>query len=112
MEIPKQLIDCLDQNNAQYEILHHAEAVTAQRIRASGTRERQTSGENRGAEIWRPIFDGRAARRSPHRSGEGRENDWKTCLPWRGKRFQITVPRHRHRGDVAAWESLRSGNLC
>jgi Ala-tRNA(Pro) deacylase len=32
MEIPKQLIDCLDQNNAQYEILHHAEAVTAQRI--------------------------------------------------------------------------------
>ena len=32
MEIPKQLIDCLDQNNAQYEILHHTEAVTAQRI--------------------------------------------------------------------------------
>jgi Ala-tRNA(Pro) deacylase len=32
MEIPKQLIDCLDQNNVQYEILHHAEAVTAQRI--------------------------------------------------------------------------------
>ena len=32
MEIPKQLIDCLDQNKAQYEILHHAEAVTAQRI--------------------------------------------------------------------------------
>jgi len=32
MEIPKQLVDCLDQNNAQYEILHHTEAVTAQRI--------------------------------------------------------------------------------
>jgi Ala-tRNA(Pro) deacylase len=32
MEIPKQLIDCLHQNNVQYEILHHAEAVTAQRI--------------------------------------------------------------------------------
>jgi Ala-tRNA(Pro) deacylase len=32
MEIPKQLIDCLDQNNVQYEILHHSEAVTAQRI--------------------------------------------------------------------------------
>jgi len=32
MEIPKQLIDCLDQNKVQYEILHHAEAVTAQRI--------------------------------------------------------------------------------
>src|SRR5215472_76701 len=32
MEIPKQLIDCLNQNNVQYEILHHAEAVTAQRI--------------------------------------------------------------------------------
>src|SRR5437762_1608514 len=32
MEIPKQLIDCLDQNTVQYEILHHSEAVTAQRI--------------------------------------------------------------------------------
>jgi Ala-tRNA(Pro) deacylase len=32
MEIPKQLIDCLDQNNVEYEILHHAEAMTAQRI--------------------------------------------------------------------------------
>jgi Ala-tRNA(Pro) deacylase len=32
MGIPKQLSDCLDQNNARYEILHHAEAVTAQRI--------------------------------------------------------------------------------
>jgi Ala-tRNA(Pro) deacylase len=30
--ISKQLIDCLNQNNVQYEILHHAEAVTAQRI--------------------------------------------------------------------------------
>jgi Ala-tRNA(Pro) deacylase len=32
MEIPKKLIDCLNQNNVQYEILHHPEAVTAQRI--------------------------------------------------------------------------------
>jgi Ala-tRNA(Pro) deacylase len=32
MEIPKQLIDCLNENNVDYEILHHAEAVTAQRI--------------------------------------------------------------------------------
>ncbi len=32
MEIPKQLIDCLDQNKVQYEILRHAEAMTAQRI--------------------------------------------------------------------------------
>src|ERR1700751_2413520 len=32
MEIPKQVIDCLDKNNVQYEILHHSEAVTAQRI--------------------------------------------------------------------------------
>src|SRR2546430_5565158 len=32
MEIPKQLIDCLDQNKVQYEILHHSEAMTAQRI--------------------------------------------------------------------------------
>ena len=32
MEIPTQLTDCLDQNNVEYEILHHAEAVTAQRI--------------------------------------------------------------------------------
>jgi len=32
MEIPKQLIDCLVQNKVQYEILHHSEAVTAQRI--------------------------------------------------------------------------------
>jgi Ala-tRNA(Pro) deacylase len=32
MEISKQLIDCLDQNNVQYEILHHEQAVTAQRI--------------------------------------------------------------------------------
>ena len=32
MEIPKRLIDCLHQNNVKYEILRHAEAVTAQRI--------------------------------------------------------------------------------
>ncbi|MFL6599185.1 MAG: aminoacyl-tRNA deacylase [Chthoniobacterales bacterium] len=32
MEIPKQLIDFLNQNNVQYEILHHPETVTAQRI--------------------------------------------------------------------------------
>ena len=32
MEISRQLIDCLDQNNVEYEILHHSEAVTAQRI--------------------------------------------------------------------------------
>ena len=32
MKIPKQLIDCLNDNTVQYEILHHPEAVTAQRI--------------------------------------------------------------------------------
>jgi Ala-tRNA(Pro) deacylase len=32
MEIPKQLIDCLDRNRVSYEVLHHPEAVTAQRI--------------------------------------------------------------------------------
>src|SRR5204863_288875 len=32
MSISKQLIDYLNQNNVEYEILHHAEAVTAQRI--------------------------------------------------------------------------------
>jgi Ala-tRNA(Pro) deacylase len=32
MEIPKRLIDCLNENKVQYEVLHHAEAVTAQRI--------------------------------------------------------------------------------
>jgi Ala-tRNA(Pro) deacylase len=32
MEIPKRLIDCLNENKARYEILHHPEAVTAQRI--------------------------------------------------------------------------------
>ena len=32
MEIPKRLIDCLNENKVTYEILHHPEAVTAQRI--------------------------------------------------------------------------------
>lgn len=32
MKIPKQLVDCLNDNKVQYEILHHPEAVTAQRI--------------------------------------------------------------------------------
>src|SRR5438128_1721891 len=32
MKMPKRLIDCLDENKASYEILHHPEAVTAQRI--------------------------------------------------------------------------------
>jgi len=32
MEIPKQLIDCLDGNKVSYEVLQHPEAVTAQRI--------------------------------------------------------------------------------
>ena len=32
MEIPRQLIECLDENKVSYEVLHHPEAVTAQRI--------------------------------------------------------------------------------
>ena len=32
MGIPKQLIDCLNENKVRYEVLHHPEAVTAQRI--------------------------------------------------------------------------------
>jgi Ala-tRNA(Pro) deacylase len=32
MEIPKRLIDCLNENKVRYEVLRHAEAVTAQRI--------------------------------------------------------------------------------
>ena len=32
MNIPKRLIDCLDENKISYEILRHPEAVTAQRI--------------------------------------------------------------------------------
>jgi Ala-tRNA(Pro) deacylase len=32
MEIPKRLIDCLKENKVRYEILHHPEAITAQRI--------------------------------------------------------------------------------
>jgi len=32
MEIPKRLIDCLNENKVIYEILQHPEAVTAQRI--------------------------------------------------------------------------------
>jgi Ala-tRNA(Pro) deacylase len=32
MEIPKQLIECLDENKVSYEVLYHPEAVTAQRI--------------------------------------------------------------------------------
>jgi Ala-tRNA(Pro) deacylase len=32
MEIPKQLIECLDGNKVSYEVVHHPEAVTAQRI--------------------------------------------------------------------------------
>jgi Ala-tRNA(Pro) deacylase len=32
MEIPKQLIECLDENKVTYEVLRHPEAVTAQRI--------------------------------------------------------------------------------
>ena len=32
MEIPKRLIDCLNENKVRYEILHHPEAITAQRI--------------------------------------------------------------------------------
>jgi Ala-tRNA(Pro) deacylase len=32
MKIPLQLIDCLNESKVHYEILHHPEAVTAQRI--------------------------------------------------------------------------------
>jgi Ala-tRNA(Pro) deacylase len=32
MKIPKRLIACLDESKVRYEILHHPEAVTAQRI--------------------------------------------------------------------------------
>ncbi|PYL37026.1 MAG: hypothetical protein DMF34_11975 [Verrucomicrobia bacterium] len=32
LKIPKQLIDCLNESKVHYEILHHPEVVTAQRI--------------------------------------------------------------------------------
>jgi Ala-tRNA(Pro) deacylase len=32
MKIPKQLIDCLNESKVCYEVLHHPEAITAQRI--------------------------------------------------------------------------------
>jgi Ala-tRNA(Pro) deacylase len=32
MDIPKRLIECLTRNNVRYEILHHTEAFSAQRI--------------------------------------------------------------------------------
>ena len=32
MDIPKRLIECLTKNNVRYEILHHVEAFSAQRI--------------------------------------------------------------------------------
>ena len=32
MKIPLQLIDCLNESKVRYEVLHHPEAVTAQRI--------------------------------------------------------------------------------
>jgi Ala-tRNA(Pro) deacylase len=32
MKIPKQVTDCLNEHKVRYEILHHPEAVTAQRI--------------------------------------------------------------------------------
>ena len=32
MKIPTQLIDCLNKSKVRYEILHHPEAITAQRI--------------------------------------------------------------------------------
>jgi Ala-tRNA(Pro) deacylase len=32
MEMPRRLIECLDGNKVRYEVLHHPEAVTAQRI--------------------------------------------------------------------------------
>ena len=35
MEIPKKLIDCLNESKVGYEILHHAEAFTAQTIAAA-----------------------------------------------------------------------------
>lgn len=51
MEIPKQLTDYLDQNNVEYEILHHAEAVTAQRI-PGRARQRTASGQGGYDKIW------------------------------------------------------------
>ena len=32
MQIPKQLINCLNESGVSYEILQHPEAVTAQRV--------------------------------------------------------------------------------
>jgi len=32
MQLPKRLVDCLNENKLQYEVLHHPETITAQRI--------------------------------------------------------------------------------
>src|SRR5262249_47667251 len=80
--------------------------------RASRAQQGPAPGESCDAEIRRSIFDGRITSRSPHRSGQSRESDRKTCLSWQGKRVQITVPRFRDRSDAAVWEPLRFANLC
>ena len=64
MEIPKQLMDCLNQNQVQYEILKHAEAVTAQRI----AQAEHVKGRHQAKVVM-------------VKSGEQRERPRKTCLP-------------------------------
>src|SRR5262245_27485811 len=74
--------------------------------RASRAHQGPAPAESCDAEIRRSIFDGRIASGSPHRSGQSRESDRKTCLSWQGKRVQITVSRFRDRSDAAVWEPL------
>ena len=57
MEIPKQLLDCLNQNKVSYEMLHHPEAVTAQRIAQAEHVKGAASCESCDGKIWKRALD-------------------------------------------------------
>ena len=111
MEIPKQLIDCLNQNKVQYEILHHAEAVTAQRI----AQAEHVKGRHQAKVVMLKSGDQHLMVVLPadhHIDLEKIEKAiGKPVSLEQGKRLQITVPRLRDRSDAAVWESLWSADL-
>lgn len=111
METPKQLIDCLNQNKVQYEILHHAEAVTAQRI----AQAEHVKGRHQAKVVMLKSGDQHLIVVLPadhHIDLEKIEKAiGKPVSSLLVRKMTSTVPGLRDRSDAAVWESLWSADL-
>ncbi len=112
MDIPKRLIECLTKNNVRYEILHHTEAFSAQRIAEAEHVKAEhhakvvmvRSGEQHFMVVVpanRRVDLEKVEQMTGHRRFAGY-----------GAGIQIIFSRLPSRNDAPVWQPVRFANVC